>query len=80
MRLLTDHMDRLTEPAHEEQARWAARLGRAADRLGGDDPLPSAARVREELEAIAAPAGAAPLSPESRLRLAAGALSSVETR
>ena len=64
---------RLLVATREELARWAARLGRAADRLAGDDPLPSAARVREELEAIEPTAGALPLSPESRLRLAAGA-------
>jgi serine/threonine protein kinase len=52
---------------------YALALGREADRLAGLDPLLSPQRAREELEAVARPAGANPPSHERILRLASGA-------
>jgi hypothetical protein len=54
-------------------ADYARRLGREADRLVAEDPLPSTGRVEEELEMVQPPESA-PLLPSSRLlRLAAAA-------
>lgn len=47
-------------------ADYAARLGRCADQLAGEDPLPTPARVDEALQRIKRPADLVPL-PASRL-------------
>ncbi len=57
-----------------ELADYAERLGRAADALAVADPLPSPARVRDELTSVHAPDGVA-LDPGRLVRLAAAASS-----
>jgi serine/threonine protein kinase len=54
-------------------ADYARRLGREADRLGAEDPLPSPGRVEEELEMVQPPESAALFPPGRLLRLAAAA-------
>ncbi len=55
----------------QKVADFAQRLGRAADRLSVADPLLSPARALDTLQAVAAPAGVAPLAPNRLLALAA---------
>jgi predicted transcriptional regulator len=55
-----------------ELADYAERLGRVADELATTDPLPGPARVREALERVRAPEGAA-LDSARLVRLAAAA-------
>jgi hypothetical protein len=62
-----------TDPDHAEYAR---RLGRAADSLVKEDPLPSPGRVEEELGLLPVPEGVGPLPSGRLLRLAAAASSS----
>ncbi len=54
-----------------EFAEYARRLGRAADRLVKEDPLPSPGRVDEELGLVPVPEGVGPLPQGRMLRLAA---------
>jgi len=61
-----------TTPGHAEYAR---RLGRAADALVKEDPLPSPGRVTDELGLVPVPDGVGPLPPGRALRLAAAASS-----
>ena len=56
-----------------EFAEYARRLGRAADRLVAEEPLPSPGRVEEELGVVQVPMGADSLPPARMLRLAAAA-------
>jgi hypothetical protein len=56
--------------ATPENAEYARRLGRAADKLGAESPLPSPGRVDEELGIVPVPEGASELTAERRLRLA----------
>ena len=56
-----------------EIAEYARRLGRAADRLVMEEPLPSPGRVEEELGIVQIPVGADSLPPARMLRLAAAA-------
>ena len=55
----------------QKLADFAQRLGRAADGLSAADPLLSPARALDALQAVAAPAGVAPLAPNRLLALAA---------
>ena len=55
----------------QKLADFAQRLGRTADELSAADPLLSPARALDALLAVAAPAGAAPLTPNRLLALAA---------
>ena len=55
----------------QKLADFAQRLGGAADRLSAADPLLSPARALDALQAVAAPAGVAPLGPNRLLALAA---------
>jgi hypothetical protein len=59
--------------AKPELADYARRLGREADRLVAEDPLPSPGRVEEELEMVQPPESAPPLPPARLFRLAAAA-------
>ena len=59
-----------------EFAEYARRLGRAADSLVKEDPLPSPGRVEEELGLVPVPEGVGPLPSGRMLRLAAAASSS----
>jgi hypothetical protein len=59
-------------PGHAEYARS---LGRRADGLVGEDPLPSPGRVADELGLVPVPEGIGPLPPGRALRLAAAASS-----
>ena len=54
----------------EACADYVLRLGQAADRLAGADPLASPARVREAIAGIEPPAGMTPLAPDRCVRLA----------
>ncbi len=56
-----------------ELAEYARRLGRAADRLSQEDPLPSPGRVDEELGLVPVPEGVVALPPGRTLKLAAAA-------
>lgn len=56
-----------------EFAEYARRLGRAADRLVQEDPLPSPGRVEEELGLVPMPQGVGAMPPGRLLRLAAAA-------
>jgi serine/threonine protein kinase len=56
--------------ASPENAEYARRLGRAADALVAETPLPSPGRVDDELGVVPVPEGAAALTAERRLRLA----------
>lgn len=56
--------------ATAENAEYARRLGRAADKLVAESPLPSPGRVDEELGIVPVPEGAGALAAERRLRLA----------
>jgi serine/threonine protein kinase len=53
-----------------ENAEYARRLGRAADKLAAETPLPSPGRVDDELGVVPVPEGAGALVAERRLRLA----------
>ncbi len=68
--LATPALDPALTAAPEAQADYVRRLGQAADRLAGADPLASPARVREELAEVGPPPGMAPLAPDRRLRVA----------
>lgn len=57
----------------QDRADYALRLGRAADELAGQDPLPTPARVMETLQAERLPAEMAPLATSRLLKLAVGA-------
>ncbi|WP_165982469.1 BREX system serine/threonine kinase PglW [Dankookia rubra] len=59
--------------ASPELAEYARRLGRAADRLAQEDPLPSPGRVEEELGLVPVPEGVGPLPAGRLLKLAAAA-------
>ena len=59
--------------AKPELADYARHLGREADRLVAEDPLPSPGRVQEELEMVQPPESAPSLPPGRLLRLAATA-------
>lgn len=56
-----------------ELADYARRLGRAADRLASETPLPNPGRVEEELGVVPVPEGVGPLPSGRALRLAAAA-------
>jgi hypothetical protein len=56
-----------------ELAEYARRLGRAADKLAGEVPLPSPARVEDELGLVPIPEATASLPSGRTLRLAAAA-------
>jgi len=56
-----------------ENAEYGRRLGRAADKLVSEIPLPAPGRVEEELGLVPVPEGAGPLSVDRRLRLAIAA-------
>jgi hypothetical protein len=58
-----------------EFAEYARRLGRAADRLVKEEPLPSPGRVDEELGLVPVAEGVGPLPQGRMLRLAAAASS-----
>ena len=68
--LATAALDPGLTAAPEAQADYVRRLGQAADRLAGADPLASPERVQEDLAGIDPPPGMAPLAPDRRLRLA----------
>ncbi len=57
----------------QERADYALRLGRAADELAGQDPLPTPARVMETLQGERLPRDVAPLSATRLLKLAVNA-------
>ena len=57
----------------QERADYALRLGRAADELAGQDPLPTPARVMETLQGERLPQDVAPLSATRLLKLAVSA-------
>ncbi len=57
--------------APEVRASYAVVLGAAADRLAGQDPLPSAQQVADSLSRIPPPAGDTALPSERLIRLAA---------
>jgi len=59
------------EPSAPELADYASRLGRRADELAGQDPLPGRAVVVRELRGVAAPDGLAPLADTRLVALAA---------
>ena len=59
--------------ASPESAEYARRLGRAADKLAAETPLPTPGRVDEELGIVPVPQGAEALTTERRLRLAIAA-------
>ncbi len=59
-----------------ELAEYARRLGRAADKLAGEVPLPSPARVEDELGLVPIPEATASLPSGRTLRLAAAASAS----
>jgi hypothetical protein len=59
------------EPSAQELADYAARLGRRADELAGQDPLPGRAVVARELRGVAAPDGLSPLADTRLVALAA---------
>lgn len=61
---------------------YADRLGQEADRLAGEDPLPSVPRIQETLRALPAPEGLGGLPDARRVRLAAaaGARAAVSSR
>ena len=71
--LARDAVDDGGEPCLDGQtlADFAQRLGRAADELSAADPLLAPARAIDALQAVAAPAGAAPPAPNRLLALAA---------
>ena len=73
--LARDAVDDRGEPRIDGQklADFAQRLGRTADELSAADPLLSPARAIDALQAVAAPAGAAP--PTNRLLALAAAVS-----
>ncbi len=56
-----------------ELAEYARRLGRAADKLAGETPLPSPARVEDELGLVPIPDGTGALPSGRTLRLATAA-------
>ena len=56
-----------------EFAEYARRLGRAADQLAKEDPLPSPGRVDEELGLVPVPDGVGPMPPGRLIRLATAA-------
>jgi serine/threonine protein kinase len=56
-----------------ELADYARRLGREADRLAAEDPLPGPGRAEERLERVPTPENSAPLPTGRLLRLAATA-------
>ena len=56
-----------------EVAEYGRRLGRAADRLAKEHPLPSPGRVEEELGLVPVPEGMGAMPPGRLLRLAAAA-------
>ncbi|MEO5354349.1 MAG: BREX system serine/threonine kinase PglW [Magnetococcus sp. XQGC-1] len=57
----------------QERADYALQLGRAADDLAGQDPLPTPARVMETLQGERLPADIPPLSGSRLLKLAVSA-------
>lgn len=59
--------------ANDALVDYALRLGREADRLASEDPLPTPARVTERLQRIAVPSGAEPLPASRLIPLAAAA-------
>jgi serine/threonine protein kinase len=59
------------EPSAPELAEYASRLGRRADDLAGQDPLPGTTVVVRELRAVPAPDGQAPLADTRLVALAA---------
>ena len=71
--LARDAIDDRGDPRLDGQklADFAQRLGRTADELAAADPLLSPARAIDALQAVAAPAGAAPPAPNRLLALAA---------
>lgn len=62
------------QPLDDEQLlRYAQELGRCAQKLANDQPLPAPARVLEALQQVSSPAGVPALAPERLVRLAAAA-------
>lgn len=59
------------EPSGPELADYAGRLGRRADELAGQDPLPGRAVAVRELRGVAAPSGLSPLADTRLVALAA---------
>jgi hypothetical protein len=59
--------------ANPELADYARQLGREADRLAAEDPLPGPGRAEEQLERVPTPKNGAPLPTGRLLRLAATA-------
>jgi serine/threonine protein kinase len=56
--------------ASPDNVEYARRLGRGADKLAAETPLPSPGRVDDELGVVPVPEGASALTAERRLRLA----------
>ncbi|MBD0735473.1 serine/threonine protein kinase [Streptomyces sp. CBMA29] len=61
------------DPSTTELANYAAALGREAERLAHDEPLPGKAAVVRRLRAVSAPAGLPPLADTILVELAAAA-------
>ncbi|MGH4021331.1 MAG: hypothetical protein ACRDT0_19290 [Pseudonocardiaceae bacterium] len=65
------------DPSAPELADYASALGRKADELAGQDPLPGRSAVVRDLRAVPAPEGLAPLADTRLVALAAGVSSRV---
>lgn len=71
--LLAVEPDAADAPAAATLLDYAVALGAAADELAAEEPLPSAARSLDRLQAVRAPEGLPPLAPDRLPRVAVAA-------